>query len=120
MLATVSFVDAVQPLQCNELCLMQPYPFLVHSWPNDEIIERMADSGYRIAGNEWENFDVSRHFDLPAVFATSFRKPLDRALSQFRFECIEDRGCAIKDVHTWWAKRSDLWKYSKVRLKNAD
>ena len=69
----------------------------------------MEASGYRIAGNEWENFDVSRHFDLPAVFATSFRKPLDRALSQFRFECIEDRGCHIKDVHTWWDKRKDLW-----------
>jgi len=69
----------------------------------------MEDSGYRIAGNEWENFDVKRHFDLPAVFATSFRKPLDRALSQFRFECIEDRGCRIKDIHKWWDQRTDLW-----------
>lgn len=82
---------------------------LVHSWSNEEIITRMETSGYRIAGNEWENFDVSRHFDLPAVFATSFRKPLDRALSQFRFECIEDRGCHVKDVHVWWEKRKDLW-----------
>ena len=81
----------------------------LHSWSNNEIITRMADSGFRVAGNEWENFDVSRHFDLPAVFATSFRKPLDRALSQFRFECIEDRGCMIKDVHKWWDKRTDLW-----------
>ncbi|KAL7552582.1 hypothetical protein ACHAWF_015836 [Thalassiosira exigua] len=81
----------------------------LHSWPNDEIIKRMASSGFRIAGNEWENFDPSRHFDLPAVFATSFRKPLDRALSQFRFECIEDRGCKIKDVHKWWEKRTDLY-----------
>lgn len=80
----------------------------MHSWSNHEIITRMESSGYRIAGNEWENFDVNRHFDLPAVFATSFRKPLDRALSQFRFECIEDRGCHIKDVHKWWAKRQDL------------
>ena len=80
----------------------------VHSWPNNEIITRMEESGYRIAGNEWENFDISRHFDLPAVFATSFRKPLDRALSQFRFECIEDRGCHIKDVHQWWDTRKDL------------
>ena len=68
----------------------------------------MKSSGFRIAGNEWENFDTSRHFDLPAVFATSFRKPIDRALSQFRFECIEDRGCHEKDVHKWWAKRMDL------------
>lgn len=80
----------------------------LHSWSNPEIITRMEVSGYRIAGNEWENFDVSRHFDLPAVFATSFRKPLDRALSQFRFECIEDRGCHVKDVHIWWERRKDL------------
>lgn len=87
----------------------------LHSWSNKEIISRMASSGYRIAGNEWENFDVSRHFDLPAVFATSFRKPLDRALSQFRFECIEDRGCVIKDVHKWWEKRQDLYNvYTKT------
>jgi len=75
----------------------------------------MKSSGFRIAGNEWENFDISRHFDLPAVFATSFRKPLDRALSQFRFECIEDRGCHEKDVHKWWAKRMDLYNvYTKT------
>jgi hypothetical protein len=81
----------------------------LHSWSNDEISSRMATSGYRIAGNEWENFDIHRHFDLPAVFATSFRKPLDRAISQFRFECIEDRGCNIKDVHKWWDTRKDLY-----------
>ncbi len=81
----------------------------LHSWSNKEITTRMLSSGFRIAGNEWENFDVSRHFDLPAIFATSFRKPLDRALSQFRFECIEDRGCVTKDVHQWWDKRKDLW-----------
>ena len=75
----------------------------------------MTQQGYRVAGNEWENFDVSRHFELPAVFATSFRKPLDRALSQFRFECIEDRGCAIKDVHKWWDRRVDLYNvYTKT------
>ena len=80
----------------------------LHSWSNEEITRRMEESGHRIAGNEWENFDPSRHFDLPAVFATSFRHPLDRALSQFRFECVEDRGCHEKDVHRWWDKRSDL------------
>ncbi|KAL3800650.1 hypothetical protein HJC23_006112 [Cyclotella cryptica] len=87
----------------------------LHDWSNEEIIRRMESSGYRIAGNEWENFDVARHFELPAVFATSFRKPLDRALSQFRFECIEDRGCKIKDVHRWWDKRQDLYNvYTKT------
>jgi hypothetical protein len=83
-------------------------------WSNEEITKRMKESGYRIAGNEWQNF-AQRHFELPAVFATSFRKPLDRALSQFRFECIEDRGCQIKDVHQWWDRRQDLYNvYTKT------
>lgn len=87
----------------------------LHDWSNEEITRRMKEQGFRIAGNEWENFDVSRHFELPAVFATSFRKPLDRALSQFRFECIEDRGCRIKDVHNWWDVRKDLYNvYTKT------
>eukprot|EP00956_Cyclotella_meneghiniana_P013005 scaffold18584_cov79-Cyclotella_meneghiniana.AAC.8 len=70
----------------------------LHSWSNEEISRRMLQQGFRIA-----------------VFATSFRKPLDRALSQFRFECIEDRGCAIKDVHKWWDRRVDLYNvYTKT------
>jgi hypothetical protein len=75
-------------------------------WTNEEIVEHMGP--HRIAGNEWDKFDSTRHFDLPAVFATSFRRPLDRALSQFRFECVEDRGCHEKDVGVWWKKRRDL------------
>jgi len=81
----------------------------LHHWNNAEIARRMKESGHRIAGNEWDNFDPSNHFDLPAVFATSFRRPLDRALSQFRFECIEDRGCKIKNVTKWWDRRKDLY-----------
>jgi hypothetical protein len=61
------------------------------SYTNDEIVQHMRDKQHLILGNEWDSFDPSRFFYLPAVFATSFRKPLDRALSQFRFECIEDR-----------------------------
>lgn len=82
--------------------------YLQH-WTNDEILSRMNMKGHRVIGNEWDNFDRFRHFDLPAVFATSFRRPMDRALSQFRFECIEDRGCEIKDVGEWWDHRKDLY-----------
>ena len=62
-----------------------------------------------IAGNEWDPFDRMNHFDLPAVFVTSFRKPLDRALSQFRFECVEDRGCKVKTIEDYWKRRKDLY-----------
>jgi hypothetical protein len=58
---------------------------------NDEIATKMQAAGFRILGNEWDPFDASRFFELPAIYATSFRKPLDRALSQFRFECVENR-----------------------------
>jgi hypothetical protein len=61
------------------------------SFTNDEIATKMQAAGFRILGNEWDPFDASRFFELPAIYATSFRKPLDRALSQFRFECIENR-----------------------------
>ena len=92
------------------------------SFTNEQIITNMHRDGHRILGNEWDPFDPSRFWDLPAVFATSFRKPLDRALSQFRFECIEDRGCKIKVVEKWWQKRQDLtnvytWTFSKKGVR---
>jgi hypothetical protein len=91
------------------------------SYTNDEIASRMAEAGHRILGNEWDHFS-ERFFSLPAVFATSFRKPLDRALSQFRFECIEDRGCKFKEVEPWWEKRKDLtnvytWTFSGMPIR---
>jgi hypothetical protein len=87
------------------------------SFTNEQIQTKMIEAGHRILGNEWDPFDA-RFLDLPAIYATSFRKPLDRALSQFRFECIEDRGCKIKNVTEWWHKRKDLtnvytWTFSR-------
>lgn len=79
----------------------------LHQWTNEEISTNMKS--HRIAGNEWDSFDPTRHFDLESVFVTSFRKPLDRALSQFRFECVEERGCRVKDVGEWWKRRRDLY-----------
>jgi hypothetical protein len=76
-------------------------------WTNAEITANMHS--YRIAGNEWDAFDPRRHFQLPAVLATSVRTPLDRALSQFRFECVEDRGCHQTDIGKWWKQRRDLY-----------
>jgi hypothetical protein len=88
-------------------------------WSNKEIIKRMPP--HRIAGNEWDSFSPTRHIELPAVFVASFRRPIDRALSQFRFECIEDRGCSIKDPGLWWEKRRDLynvytWTFGNVNF----
>ena len=90
----------------------------LEQWTNEEITANMGR--HRIAGNEWDKLDPDRHFDLPATFATSFRRPLDRALSQFRFECVEGRGCQFKDIGRWWKHRNDLtnvyiWTFSKTR-----
>jgi hypothetical protein len=89
----------------------------LHRWTNTEIINKIGP--YRIAGNEWDSFDPKRHLQLPAVFITSFRKPLDRAVSQFRFECLESRGCHDKHIESWWNKRRDLynvytWTFSDI------
>lgn len=72
----------------------------LHHWSNQEITSNMKS--HRIAGNEWDSFDPSRHLDLPAVFVTSFRRPLARAVSQFRFECLENRGCHFTEIEPWW------------------
>ena len=88
---------------------------------NDEILSNLKE--YRIAGNEFDPFDT-RFFDLPATFATSFRRPLDRALSQFRFECIEDRMCVIKNVTQWSDKRVTglgnvhTWTFCREGVRN--
>lgn len=90
----------------------------LHRWSNQEIVDNMGR--HRIAGNEWDSFDPTRHLELPAVFISSFRRPLDRAVSQFRFECLENRGCHFKEIEPWWEKRRDLinvytWTFSDVR-----
>jgi len=79
----------------------------LHHWTNEEIVGNIQN--HRIAGNEWDSFDPMRHLDLPAIFVSSFRRPLDRALSQFRFECLEHRGCKFTEVEPWWKHRKDLY-----------
>eukprot|EP00977_Amphora_coffeiformis_P002173 scaffold425_cov175-Amphora_coffeaeformis.AAC.32 len=79
----------------------------LHHWTNEEIVGNIKN--HRIAGNEWDSFDPIRHLDLPAIFVSSFRRPLDRALSQFRFECLEHRGCKFTEVEPWWKQRKDLY-----------
>ena len=79
----------------------------LHHWTNEEILARVGS--HRIMGNEWDAFDVRHHFQLPALFVTSFRAPLPRALSQYRFECVEERGCTYKTIELYWQRRRDLY-----------
>ena len=56
-------------------------------WNNpSHLLDEMSKKNYRIAANEWDAFSSS-FFDLEgAVFATTFRHPIDRRYSQYRFE----------------------------------
>jgi hypothetical protein len=78
-------------------------------WNNTEIITKMQSQGHLIASNEWDGFDSNRFFELPAVFATIFRRPLDRAVSQFRFDCIDNQGCkGMRNITEWWGEMTGL------------
>ena len=87
-------------------------------WTNEEIETKMKAQGHRIQGNEWDEFE-NRFFELPAALATSFRKPLDRMLSQYRFECTEDRGCKAWDLDKFRTKRRDLANIYTRTFNNA-
>jgi len=87
-------------------------------WSNHEIESKLKNDGHRIQGNEWDNFE-ERFFNLSAALATSFRKPLDRMLSQYRFECVEDRGCKGWDLDRFRTKRKDLFNVYTRTFSNA-
>eukprot|EP01036_Dinobryon_divergens_P026949 gene26950-35648_t len=81
--------QAVPPYYCmpdNRGSLATP------PWNSAEFLLRnIREKGYRIVANEWDAFYES-FFDLPgAVFATTFRHPIDRWYSQYRFEHLEHR-----------------------------
>ena len=51
-----------------------------------------------------------------------FENLLIEHISQFRFECIEDRGCTTKKVEEFWADRKDLtnvytWTFSRTAIR---
>mmetsp|Transcript_2959 Transcript_2959/g.4434 ORF Transcript_2959/g.4434 Transcript_2959/m.4434 type:complete len:107 (+) Transcript_2959:702-1022(+) len=70
----------------------------LNSYTNGEIVSNIKNNPVLShSRDEWDPFDASYFNDLTAVFATSFRKPLDRALSQFYFKCI-------KKVEEWQEK----------------
>lgn len=85
-------------------------------WNNPTfLLNKINEKGYRIVANEWDAFyerfltciysfvylskililciyTVYSFFNLPgAVFATTFRHPIDRWYSQYRFEHLEHR-----------------------------
>jgi hypothetical protein len=94
------------PLSKQQQQEQHPCAGCLHRYSNTEIVQYLQS--HKIAGNEWDNFRVSDHFQLPAIFMTSFRSPLHRFVSQYRFECVEARGCTAKSISAYWRRRRDL------------
>jgi hypothetical protein len=74
-------------------------PWAPTEWGNKTyLIDVLHSKSYRVAANEWDAFyeEFSR---LPGVIlATTFRHPIDRWWSQYRFEHLEARDGSKKDT----------------------
>lgn len=87
-------------------------------WNNPNyLVEQMTNKGYRITANEWDAF-YEEFLDLPgAVFASSFREPVDRWYSQYRFEHLEHRdgskqGTARQSFPDWY-RQTERWSMGR-------
>lgn len=67
-------------------------------WSNSTYLtSHMKNHKFKLASNEWDAF-YSTFFNIPgAVFATTFRDPVDRWYSQYRFEHLERRDGSAPD-----------------------
>lgn len=70
-------------------------------WNEASYLQKQLQAkGHRIASNEWDAWNRAEHIPakMPkAVFATTFRHPLDRWYSQYRFEHLEHRDGTAAD-----------------------
>ena len=68
-------------------------------WSDERyLLKQLHRRGYRVAANEWDVFYSSMLRWRGAVFVTTFRHPVERFYSQYRFEHLEHRdGSTSKD-----------------------
>jgi len=72
------------------------------------LLDKLHERGFRMAANEWDAF-YDKHATIPgAVLATTFRHPIDRWYSQYRFEHLEHRDGTDAD-----APRQSFFEYYK-------
>lgn len=62
------------------------------------LISNMRKRGFRVTANEWDVFHEDMFAYDGAVFATTFRHPVDRWYSQYRFEHLEHRDGSAPDA----------------------
>jgi hypothetical protein len=74
-------------------------PWAPTKWGNKTyLIDYLHSKGFRIAANEWDAY-YEEFGKLPGVIlATTFRHPIDRWWSQYRFEHLEARDGSKKDT----------------------
>lgn len=79
-----------------------------HPWNSEKYLyDQMLHQNYRITANEWDVFHTSFLNYSKVVFATTFRHPVDRWYSQYRFEHLEHRDGSASDAprrpfKTWY------------------
>jgi hypothetical protein len=77
-------------------------------WNDEEyLMSRMERSNFRITANEWDAYYPFMGRWRGAVLATTFRHPVDRWYSQYRFEHLEHRDGSKSDAprrpfRTWY------------------
>lgn len=90
-------------------CMIDNRGSLATSPWNDEeyLMSRMERAHYRITANEWDAYYPYMGQWRGAVLATTFRHPVDRWYSQYRFEHLEHRDGSSQDAprrpfKTWY------------------
>lgn len=77
-------------------------------WNNEEyLMSRMENNDFRITANEWDVYHSYMGRWRGAVLASTFRHPVDRWYSQYRFEHLEHRDGSAADAprrpfRTWY------------------
>lgn len=73
----------------------------------DFLLPKMRNKGFKITANEWDVYTSDMGNYTGAVLATTFRHPVDRWYSQYRFEHLEHRdgskpNAPRRDFRTWY------------------
>jgi hypothetical protein len=88
-------------------------------WNDEEyLMSRMENNEYRITANEWDVYHSYMGQWRGAVLASTFRNPVDRWYSQYRFEHLEHRDGSAADAprrpfRTWYNNNKG---YTMVRI----
>lgn len=92
-------------------------------WNNQDYLwGNMAKHGFRIASNEWDSFQAYHLQWKNAVFVTTFREPVERWYSQYKFEHLERRdGQAAnmprKPMIQWYHNNHEYFMGSNYYIK---